>query len=251
MKIHFVGIGFAHFRTKLRYGTYTEFVVLTDPKVTSRSPGVMRLPCKAVIGLLASAAVNHGVAFNFLVAKKPAMSAASSTFASRVGIRARQLPARPVVKSELQAAHFVPSFEWACIRAKHVTSAVVRHSTADATSPAPDSTSTKPVKQKASTLKVGFYLLVWYSLTIGYNIYNKATLNRLNIPWILSTLQLAIGAVYVSTIWALGIRKSPKLNIDNIKSVAPLAALHTISHIAAVVGLSAGAIGFVQIVKVR
>lgn len=210
----------------------------------------MHLTSKVAIGLLASATINHAVAFNFVVTKKPAMSAISSTFASGVGISARQIPARPV-KSELQAALFVPSFEWACIRAKHVTSAVVRHSTVDSTISAPASSSTKPVKQKASTLKVGFYLLVWYSLTIGYNIYNKATLNRINIPWILSTLQLAIGAVYVSTIWALGIRKSPKLNFDNIKSVAPLAALHTVSHIAAVVGLSAGAIGFVQIVKVR
>ncbi|CAM9730366.1 unnamed protein product [Discosporangium mesarthrocarpum] len=106
------------------------------------------------------------------------------------------------------------------------------------------------MKQNMSqTLKVAFYLTVWYVLTIGYNIQNKATLNIIRIPWILSTVQLAIGAVYVNLIWALGLRKAPRLNKENMMSVAPLAFLHTSSHIAAVVGLSAGAVGFVQIVK--
>lgn len=104
--------------------------------------------------------------------------------------------------------------------------------------------------KKASTARVAFYLAVWYSFTIGYNVYNKATLNRISIPWILSTVQLAIGAVYISVIWLTGVRKAPKLNMENVKTVAPLAVLHTVAHIAAVISLSAGAIGYFQIVKV-
>ncbi|CAM9453926.1 unnamed protein product [Choristocarpus tenellus] len=116
----------------------------------------------------------------------------------------------------------------------------------DAPSAVPAAVPSGELKQK---LKVSFYLTVWYVLTIAYNITNKRTLNMISIPWILSTVQLAVGAAYVNLIWALGLRKAPKLNKENMKSVAPLAALHTSSHIAAVIALGAGAVGFVQIVK--
>lgn len=90
---------------------------------------------------------------------------------------------------------------------------------------------------------------MWYSFTIGYNVYNKATLNRISAPWTLSTVQLAIGSLYVCGIWLSGIRKAPKLNGQNIRAVVPLAVLHTTAHIAAVVALSVGALGYFQIVK--
>lgn len=103
---------------------------------------------------------------------------------------------------------------------------------------------------KASPARVAFYLAVWYSLTIGYNIYNKATLNRVRLPWLLSTVQLGIGSLYIGFVWATGLRKAPKLSGANLRNIAPLAFLHTLAHIAAVVGLSVGALGYFQIVKV-
>lgn len=99
-------------------------------------------------------------------------------------------------------------------------------------------------------MRVTFYLVVWYTLTIGYNVYNKATLNRISLPWTLSTVQMAIGTVYVGLIWATGLRKAPRLTSANMAAVAPLAFLLTIAHIAAVIGLSVGALGYFQIVKV-
>lgn len=105
-------------------------------------------------------------------------------------------------------------------------------------------------QQKTSTARVAFYLAIWYSFTIGYNVYNKATLNRISAPWTLGTVQLAIGSVYVCGIWLTGLRKAPKLNRQNMKAVLPLAVLHTTAHIAAVVALSVGALGYFQIVKV-
>lgn len=205
----------------------------------------MRLSCSLAAGALAVAAV-PSCAFHVsgpaTVPTSGKTSFTSSTSAISGRYAAAMAPVRNSNRNVLQASLNVPGSNWVRSRAERAKSALVLDAAADAAAPA---------EKKTSTLKVGFYLFVWYSLTIGYNIYNKATLNRMNIPWILSTIQLAVGTVYVSLIWALGVRKAPKLSNDNLKAVLPLAALHTTSHIAAVVGLSAGAIGFVQIVKVR
>ncbi|CAN0137811.1 unnamed protein product [Hapterophycus canaliculatus] len=211
----------------------------------------MRLSCTLAVGALA-VATKQTCAFQV---RGPAIvpASAKTTFTSSASaITGRHAAAAAPARGNqnvLQASLSMPGSEWARGRAERVKSALVLKSSADAS--AVPAAAAAPVKEKTSTLKVGFYLFVWYSLTIGYNIYNKATLNRMNIPWILSTVQLAVGTIYVSLVWALGIRKAPKLSASNLKAVVPLAALHTTSHIAAVVGLSAGAIGFVQIVKVR
>lgn len=202
----------------------------------------MRLSCALAAGALAVAAVPSCAFHVSGPAFVPTSAKTSFTSTSVVSSRhaAAVAPARGN-KDVLRASLKLP--EWTRSRKERAESALVLKSGSDAAAPAP--------AEKTSTLKVGFYLFVWYTLTIGYNIYNKATLNRMNIPWILSTVQLAVGSVYVSLIWGLGVRKAPKLSGDNLKAVLPLAALHTTSHIAAVVALSAGAIGFVQIVKVR
>lgn len=207
----------------------------------------MRLSCTLAASALAVAAVPSCA---FLVSGPAIVPASAKTsFTSTSAVVGRHAAVATVARGNdrnvLRASLKLPGTDWARSRKERIQSALVLKSGSDAAAPAP------PAKEATSTLKVGFYLFVWYSLTIGYNIYNKATLNRMNIPWILSTVQLAVGTVYVSLIWALGVRKAPKLSADNIKAVLPLAALHTTSHIAAVVGLSAGAIGFVQIVKVR
>lgn len=213
----------------------------------------MRLSCTLAVGALAVATKQTCA----LQVRGPAIvpTSAKTTFTSSASAitgrhAAAAAPARDS-RNVLQASLNMPGSEWARGRAERLKSALVLNSASADASATPAPAPAAPVKKKTSTLKVGFYLFVWYSLTIGYNIYNKATLNRMNIPWILSTVQLAVGTVYVSLVWALGIRKAPKLSASNLKAVVPLAALHTTSHIAAVVGLSAGAIGFVQIVKVR
>ena len=206
----------------------------------------MRLSCTLAAGALAVAAVPSCAFHVSGPAIVPTSAKTSFTSTSPVVGRhaAAATPAR-VSRNVLQASIKLPGTDWARGRKERLKSALVLKSGSEAAAPAP------AAKEATSTLKVGFYLFVWYTLTIGYNIYNKATLNRMNIPWILSTIQLAVGAVYVSLVWALGVRKAPKLSGENLKAVLPLAFLHTTSHIAAVVGLSAGAIGFVQIVKVR
>lgn len=112
---------------------------------------------------------------------------------------------------------------------------------------APGATVPKP---RASRARVAFYLAVWYSFTIGYNVYNKATLNRIAIPWTLATMQLAIGSLYVCGIWLFGVRMAPKVTTKSLQAVLPLSFLHSLAHIASLMALTLGALGYFQIVKV-
>jgi len=99
------------------------------------------------------------------------------------------------------------------------------------------------------TLTVGAYFALWYILNIGYNIYNKKVLNVFPMPWVVGTAQMAIGLLYFVPLWLTGLRKKPKLSFDNVKALIPIAAMHTGSHICAVLSLGAGAVSFTHIVK--
>merc|ERR1719345_331711 len=99
------------------------------------------------------------------------------------------------------------------------------------------------------TLKTGSFFALWYLFNIGYNIYNKKALNALPIPYTMATLQLAVGIPYVMALWTTGLRKAPKLNADNVKTLIPVSLGHLGTHIGAVVSLGAGAVSFTHIVK--
>jgi solute carrier family 35, member E1 len=55
--------------------------------------------------------------------------------------------------------------------------------------------------------------------------------------------------LYVFPIWLLKVRKAPVLNVEEIKTLIPVAILHTLTHLGAVVSLGAGAVSFTHIVK--
>jgi solute carrier family 35 protein E1 len=99
------------------------------------------------------------------------------------------------------------------------------------------------------TLQIGVYFALWYLFNIAYNIYNKQALNILDYPWTVATLQMATGIFYFVPLWLLGIRKAPKLNASELKTLVPIALCHTGVHIGAVIALGAGAVSFAHIVK--
>lgn len=118
-----------------------------------------------------------------------------------------------------------------------------------------DSGSVTPIpaaeeKGLSHKLKVGGLFGLWYVLNIGYNIYNKKVLNMVpDLTYSIGFLQLFLGLFYVIPIWALGIRKAPVLNSEELKNLIPVAVLHTLTHLGAVVSLGAGAVSFTHIVK--
>merc|ERR1719327_1314465 len=99
------------------------------------------------------------------------------------------------------------------------------------------------------TLKTGSFFALWYLFNIGYNIYNKKALNALPIPYTQAALQLFVGIPYVAVLWATGLRKAPKLSVDNVKTLIPVSLGHLGTHIGAVVSLGAGAVSFTHIIK--
>ena len=102
---------------------------------------------------------------------------------------------------------------------------------------------------KGGVLLTGGYFALWYLFNIGYNIYNKQALNVLAYPWTVATIQMATGIPYFCALWALGIRKAPKLSLADLKTLFPVALCHTGVHVGAVVALGAGAVSFAHIVK--
>jgi len=101
----------------------------------------------------------------------------------------------------------------------------------------------------AETLTVASYFGLWYLFNIAYNIYNKKALNVLDFPWTVATIQMATGIFYFAPLWILGIRKAPKLSMDDLKTLFPIALCHTGVHVGAVIALGAGAVSFAHIVK--
>jgi solute carrier family 35 protein E1 len=65
----------------------------------------------------------------------------------------------------------------------------------------------------------------------------------------LAALQLFVGIPYCALLWATGLRKAPKLSVDNVKTLIPVSLGHLGTHIGAVVSLGAGAVSFTHIIK--
>ena len=99
------------------------------------------------------------------------------------------------------------------------------------------------------TLQTASYFALWYLFNIAYNIYNKQSLNVLDYPWTVATIQMAAGIFYFAPLWLLGIRKAPKLSMSELKTLLPIALCHTGVHVGAVIALGAGAVSFAHIVK--
>mmetsp|Transcript_17569 Transcript_17569/g.25654 ORF Transcript_17569/g.25654 Transcript_17569/m.25654 type:complete len:383 (-) Transcript_17569:458-1606(-) len=99
------------------------------------------------------------------------------------------------------------------------------------------------------TLKVGTYFGLWYLLNIGYNIYNKKALNAFAAPWTVATAQMIIGMGIFFPLWILKLRKAPKLSKEDVKTIMPVAVMHTLGHVTGVISLGAGAVSFTHIVK--
>lgn len=65
----------------------------------------------------------------------------------------------------------------------------------------------------------------------------------------MAVAQLGIGLLYLLPLWMTPLRKAPKLTADNIKVLAPIAAMHALGHLCTVISLGAGAVSFTHIVK--
>ena len=99
-------------------------------------------------------------------------------------------------------------------------------------------------------LAVLVFFLIWYVINVKYNEWNKQALNVLKLPWTLSALQLGLALVlYVAPLWLTGVRKMPKISMDNAKAIFPIAVIHGLGQCVTVLSLGAGSLAFVNVVK--
>lgn len=98
------------------------------------------------------------------------------------------------------------------------------------------------------------YFFFWYVGNYYYNITNKLALKAAGgsagFPMTISSLQLAVGALYAIFLWvAPDARAKPTVTMDDIIRMLPVAFCFMGAHSASVFALSAGAVSFGQIVK--
>jgi len=98
------------------------------------------------------------------------------------------------------------------------------------------------------------YFVLWYVGNYFYNITNKLALKAAGgsagFPMTISGLQLGVGCLYGIFLWlAPDARAKPKVTLDDIIKMLPVAFCFAGAHSASVFALSAGAVSFGQIVK--
>ena len=154
---------------------------------------------------------------------------------SFIGVQSvRVTPAKLISNKSIH--HHQQKYKWVCASAS------------DASAPTPAVPANPPAK-KASTLKVAFYIVLWFAFNIVYNISNKKVLTWFPVPWFVAWVQLLVGVLYVLPIWGLRIRKAPVVPQEAIRTLLPISVGHVIGHVSTVVSLGAVAVSFTHVVK--
>jgi solute carrier family 35, member E1 len=80
---------------------------------------------------------------------------------------------------------------------------------------------------------------------------NKKTLAVFPYPWILSWIQIAVGAVFMLVMWKLRIFKPPEggFTKDMFKALIPTSFYHMVAHVSACASYKFGSVSFMQVVK--
>ena len=63
-----------------------------------------------------------------------------------------------------------------------------------------------------NTLELGALFGLWILFNIYFNIYNKQVLKVYHFPLTVSTLQFAVGSLFVAFMWSFNLYKRPKVS---------------------------------------
>ena len=114
-------------------------------------------------------------------------------------------------------------------------------------------TASSVIMKSSKAFKVFIYISLWYLISIFYNIYNKKALNLLKLPWFVATTQMGMGLFIVLPLWITTLRELPAQSLADVnviaRSLSNVALYQTLTHIAGVISLGAGAVSFVQVIK--
>lgn len=96
------------------------------------------------------------------------------------------------------------------------------------------------------------FILIWYALNIGFNIYNKALFNHFPFPWTVSTVHVIVGSIYCGVLYLLGFKDASfgrPINKEEFGYLIKPATMHALGHIAANLSFAAVAISLTHTVK--
>ena len=107
------------------------------------------------------------------------------------------------------------------------------------------------------SLRVAWYIFVWYFLNAVFAIINKRTLGVFPHFWLLSWTQIGVGAAFTALMWRLRLIDPPEntsdggfaWNRDALVALAPTSLLHLVAHCTACASYSLGSVSFFMLVK--
>lgn len=89
----------------------------------------------------------------------------------------------------------------------------------------------------------------WYYFSIAFNIYQKALLKAVPMPWTVTALELLIGSALVAATWGVRLKRAPECTSDMIKAVGVLGTVHFLGNALTNVSLGKVAVSFTHTVK--
>ncbi|CAL4910125.1 unnamed protein product [Urochloa decumbens] len=99
------------------------------------------------------------------------------------------------------------------------------------------------------TLQLGAMILVWYTLNIYFNIYNKLVLKAVPFPYTITTFQFASGSFFITLMWLLNLHPKPRLSLRQYAKLLPLALIHMLGNIFTNMSLGKVAVSFTHTIK--
>lgn len=114
-----------------------------------------------------------------------------------------------------------------------------------------------PAGDGGKSLRVAWYISVWYFLNAVFAIVNKRTLGVFPHFWLLSWTQIGVGAAFTALMWRLRLIDPPEntsdggfaWNRDALVALAPTSLLHLVAHCTACASYSLGSVSFFMLVK--
>jgi len=91
------------------------------------------------------------------------------------------------------------------------------------------------------------YFVLWYTLTVVYNITNKRVLNVLPLPAFVAFTQLLLGIPVFLPFWLM--KPPPIVPFSSISGYAKIALVHGLGNMATVYSLASGQVSFTHIIK--
>ncbi|KAK9117183.1 hypothetical protein Sjap_016130 [Stephania japonica] len=96
---------------------------------------------------------------------------------------------------------------------------------------------------------MGLLFALWYIFNIYFNIFNKQVLKVFPFPITVSAIQFGVATAIVTFMWTFNLYKKPKITMDHILAILPLAVMHTMGNLFTNMSLGIVSVSFTHTIK--